>query len=187
METFISNEVNGGNGYDDDDSYQDQDDDHYIGDDSTYRSNSFDDGDIYNDESSHGGYSHRESWQSTRSTSPTTAAIINSSSSSSVGSYNNTRSRNNSTSQAMKKNSVSQPYTDTASRLSTIFPPERSTKAKALMLAVKTVTASFQCISMEQLQFITNAQRELLQGRDKYQSLVHDHLRISQEIEVRCD
>ena len=79
---------------------------------------------------------------------------------------------------------MSEPYVDSATRLAAIFPPERSTKVKALMLAVQTVTASFKCISLDELKFISTTQCDVLQSRDKYQALVHDHQRISQEIEV---
>jgi hypothetical protein len=186
VETFINNEVGDGgsdgdgDGYTDDDDYEDswrqQDEESEAPSDDSNRDEDEDEEDEEED-SSRGAHAHRESWQSTRSLSPTTAAIRNSSGSSS--------SSSGGTAAAATKTSSSQPYTESSARLAAIFSPERSSQAKALVVAVKTVTASFKCISEEELEYIANTRHEVLHTRNKYQALVHDHQRISQEIEVR--
>lgn len=155
VEIFVNNEVNGYGESNEVDSLTPRSDDN------------FDDGfqdDYRSDDESSYAFSPRESWQSTRSTSPTTAAILNSSSRSSV--------------------TKPKPYTESSARLAAIFPSSKSSKAKALLVAVKTVSASLKCISESELKYIASTQNEVIAMREKYRALVHDHQRICQEIEV---
>lgn len=76
------------------------------------------------------------------------------------------------------------PHVDSATRLAALFPAEKSSKAKALILALKTVTAGFNCIAREELRFLSTAQQEVAATRVQYNAVVLDHQRLSQEIEV---
>jgi len=165
VESFISNEVNNG-GHSNYDDYEDE---------STLQSDVMsdpgdDDNDYNDDENSsyYGNYTHRESWDSVRSNSPTTAAIT----------------KNGSTSAGSSKLLSSKHHMDSSARLAAIFSTERSSKAKALVLAVKTVSASLKCIAEGELNYVSGVQQEVLITRDKYSALVHDHQRISQEVET---
>lgn len=162
VEDFVSNEVDGG-GLD----YESADESHrYYNDDESMQYSYMDE----DEETTNYERTPCNSWQSNRSGSPITSAILGKS-----------RERTQSIS-SPKASSVSKTYTSTASRLAATFPVETSSKAKSLMVALKTVSASFDCMSRKEVEHSRSLHKELSKSRDRYHALVTDHQRISQEI-----
>ena len=160
VESFIEKEVN-------DKAYNNYDDDSYMdGDGSSIVRSEYDD-----DESSYYARGRLDSWQSFRSSSPTTPAVLS--------------NNNSNDTTSLSKASEPKPYVDTSTRLAAIFPAKRSSQMKSLILALETVTASFDCLAQQELKYVANSRQELVQTREKYQALVYDHQRISQEVHVR--